>query len=84
MAALRSNKYKSLDDQQVLKLYRQKPVGEARHFLMIEIEVRQLQAAVDEIDREQKKGGRHSIWYYLFYLVLAGFFLVRLFADLRS
>ena len=77
MAVLRSNKYKAFDDEQILRLYRQKPLGEAHHFLMVEIEERRLQAAVDEINREQKKGSRHSIWYYLFYLVLAMLFFIR-------
>ena len=74
---IRSNKYQTLSDRQILKRLGDNPVGEERHFLDVEIEARDLQNQVDKQSKERQKKPRHSILYYLFYLFLAAMFLGR-------
>ena len=81
MAVLRSRKYSQLDDSEILKLYSHEPQGENLHFLRIEIEQRNLESeAVGVIDNKRKKA-RHSSLYYLFYMVMFLFFLLRFGGD---
>ena len=42
MAVLRSRKYLQLSDAEILKRYKDQPMGEDMHFLQIEIEQRDL------------------------------------------
>ncbi|MDG1307427.1 MAG: hypothetical protein P8P22_04710 [Porticoccaceae bacterium] len=74
---LRSNKYQKLSDSQILERLRHTPTGEDLHFLTIEVEVRDLQDKARAQNQTQKKDARHSVLYYLFYLVLAALFLGR-------
>lgn len=79
---IRSNKFQTLSDKQILKRYRDKPQGEALHFLTIEIETRGLQEQAEQGLKTAKKASRHSPLYYLFYLFLFGMFLFRFGAGL--
>lgn len=74
---IRSNKYQTLSDRQILQRMRNDPAGEALHFLTVEIQVRDLDQQFAEQVQEQQKKSRHSIFYYLFYLFLAMLFLGR-------
>jgi hypothetical protein len=81
MAVLRSRKYSQLDDSEILKLYAQEPVGESLHFLQIEIDQRNLETQATGVIDHNRKKARHSTLYYLFYLVLFLFFLLRFGGD---
>ncbi|HAZ94195.1 MAG TPA: hypothetical protein DCW94_00680 [Porticoccaceae bacterium] len=74
---IRSNKYQTLSDQQILKRLSDSPAGEELHFLEVEIEARDLQEQFATQAQKQQKKSRHSIFYYLFYLFLAAMFLGR-------
>lgn len=74
---IRSNKYQTLSDQQILKRLSDSPAGEELHFLEVEIEARDLQEQFATQAQKQQKKFRHSIFYYLFYLFLAAMFLGR-------
>lgn len=82
MPALRSKKYARLDNSEILKLVRQQPTGESLHFLQVEIEQRNLQSEAEALLTENRKQGRHSILYYLFYLFLLLLFLFGFMSDL--
>lgn len=81
MAVLRSRKYSQLDDSQILKLYSNEPRGEDLHFLQIEIEQRNLETQAAGVIDDNRKKARHSTLYYLFYLVMFLFFLLRFGGD---
>lgn len=67
---LRSKKYRHLSDKEVIRLYSQGPKGEAKYFLEIEIDIRQL-GNTSALSKEQRlKRNRHSLWYYLFYALM--------------
>lgn len=74
---IRSKKYQTLSDQQILKRLSDSPAGEALHFLEVEIDARDLQEQLNKQAQEQQKKPRHSIFYYCFYLFLAALFLGR-------
>lgn len=51
-------------------MYSQGPKGEAKYFLEIEIDIRQL-GNTSALSKEQRlKRNRHSLWYYLFYALM--------------
>ena len=79
---IRSNKYRTLSDKDILKRMADNPVGEALHFLNIEVAERGLHEALAKQSQEQQKKSRHSILYYLFYLFLAALFLGRFGSNL--
>jgi hypothetical protein len=81
MAVLRSRKYSQLDDGEILKLYADEPQGESLHFLQIEIEQRNLTLQAESAIDIRRKKSRHSILYYLFYLLMFVFFLFRFGGD---
>ena len=81
MAVLRSRKYSKLDDSEILKLYAQEPVGESLHFLQIEIDQRNLQSQAAGVIDDNRKKARHSILYYLFYILMFMFFLLSFGGD---
>jgi hypothetical protein len=74
---LRSNKYQTLSDKQILKRMGDNPAGEELHFLNREVEERDLHEQLARQSQQQQKKDRHSIFYYLFYLLLAALFLGR-------
>ena len=74
---IRSNKYQTLSDQQILKRLSDSPAGEELHFLEVEIEARDLHEQFATQAQKQQKKSRHSIFYYFFYLFLAAMFLGR-------
>ena len=81
MTVLRSRKYSQLDDNEILKLYAHEPMGENLHFLQIEIEQRNLEAQAAGVIDDNRKKARHSVLYYLFYLLMFGFFVARYGGD---
>ena len=81
MAVLRSRKYRQLSDAEILKRFKDQPVGEDLHFLQIEIEQRDLAQQADQVLQEVRKKARHSVLYYLFYALMFGFFFVRFGSD---
>ena len=81
MPLLRSRKYSQLDDKQILKLFALEPRGEELYFLQIEIEQRDLEAEAESVIGDNRKKSRHSILYYLFYLLLFVFFAARFGSD---
>ena len=74
---IRSNKLQTLTDAQILKRYTHKPKGEERHFLEIEIELRNLRDQADSATKRQQVRSRHSPLYYLFYVFLFALFVGR-------
>jgi hypothetical protein len=81
MAVLRSRKYRQLSDAEILKRFKDQPVGEDLHFLQIEIEQRDLAQQADQVLQEVRKKARHSVLYYLFYALMFGFFVARFGSD---
>ena len=77
MAVLRSRKYRQLSDAEILKRFKDQPVGEDLHFLQIELEQRDLAQQADQVLQEVRKKARHSVLYYLFYALMFGFFVAR-------
>ncbi len=67
---LRSNKYRQLSDREIMRLRAQQPKGEAKYFLDIEVDIRQLSDAVALSRQQHRKRDRHSLWYYLFYVLM--------------
>jgi len=82
VAVLRSKKYLRLSDTEILKLYSDRPKGEALHFLSIEIEQRNLSEQAETLLKESRTRSRHSLLYYLFYAVMFAFFAARFGQDL--
>ena len=74
---LRSNKYQTLSDKEILKRMGDNPAGEELHFLNREVEERDLHEQLARQSQQQHKKDRHSVFYYLFYLLLAALFLGR-------
>lgn len=74
---LRSNKYQSLSDEKILKLFNDNPKGEAKHFLQIEIDARGLEELASLRLQDIKKKRTHSVWYYAFYAIMLGFIVAR-------
>lgn len=81
MAVLRSRKYLQLSDAEILKRYKNQPMGEDLHFLNIEIEQRHLAEQASQALQEVRKKARHSVLYYLFYALMFGFFVARFGSD---
>ena len=81
MAVLRSRKYRQLSDAEILKRFKDQPVGEDLHFLQIELEQRDLAQKADQVLQEVRKKARHSVLYYLFYALMFGFFVARFGSD---
>ncbi|EAS47454.1 hypothetical protein GB2207_01582 [gamma proteobacterium HTCC2207] len=81
MAVLRSRKYRQLSDAEILKRFKDQPVGEDLHFLQIELEQRDLAQQADQVLQEVRKKARHSVLYYLFYALMFGFFVARFGSD---
>ena len=81
MAVLRSRKYLQLSDAEILKRYKDQPVGEDLHFLNSEIEQRDLADQASQALQEVRKKARHSVLYYLFYALMFGFFVARFGSD---
>jgi len=81
MAVLRSRKYRQLSDAEILKRFKDQPVGEDLHFLQIEIEQRGLAQQAHQVLQEVRKKARHSVLYYLFYALMFGFFVARFGSD---
>ncbi|MDB4427690.1 hypothetical protein N9161_05660 [Porticoccaceae bacterium] len=81
MAVLRSRKYRQLSDAEILKRFKDQPVGEDLHFLQIELEQRDLSQQADQVLQEVRKKARHSVLYYLFYALMFGFFVARFGSD---
>jgi hypothetical protein len=81
MAVLRSRKYRQLSDAEILKRFKDQPVGEDLHFLQIEIEQRDLAQKAHQVLQEVRKKARHSVLYYLFYALMFGFFVARFGSD---
>jgi hypothetical protein len=81
MTVLRSKKYSQLEDEQIIKLLVNEPVGESLYFLRIEVTERNLEAKAQAAIEDNRKKNRHSTLYYLFYLLLFGFFLARFGGD---
>ena len=67
---LRSKKYRQLSDKEIIRLHSQEPKGEAKYFLEIEIDIRQLGNTVALSKKQRLKRNRHSLWYYLFYALM--------------
>ena len=67
---LRSKKYRQLSDREIMRLHSQQPKGEAKYFLDIEVDIRQLSDAVALSGQKRRKRDRHSVWYSLFYALL--------------
>jgi hypothetical protein len=67
---LRSKKYRQLSDKEIIRLHSQGPKGEAKYFLEIEIDIRQLGNTVALSEEQRLKRNRHSLWYYLFYALM--------------
>jgi hypothetical protein len=67
---LRSKKYRQLSDKEIIRLHSQEPKGEAKYFLEIEIDIRQLGNTVALSKEQRLKRNRHSLWYYLFYALM--------------
>ena len=74
---LRSNKYQTLSDKEILKRMGDNPAGEELHFLNREVEERDLHEQLARQSQQKQKKDRHSVFYYLFYLLLAALFLGR-------
>jgi len=74
---MRSKKFQGLCDADILKRYKAKPEAEALHFLVVEIDERGLREQADSQAKQANKKSRHSIFYYLFYLLMAALFLGR-------
>ena len=74
---MRSKKFQGLSDEDILKRYKAKPDAEALHFLMVEIDARGLRESADSQAKHSRKTSRHSVLYYLFYLLMAALFLGR-------
>ena len=74
---IRSKKLQTLSDAQIIKRYADRPLGEERHFLDIEIEQRNLKDQADSATKKKQLRRRHSPFYYLFYLFLFALFLGR-------
>ena len=81
MAVLRSRKYRQLSDAEILKRFKDQPVGEDLHFLQIELDQRDLAQQADQVLQEVRKKARHSVLYYLFYAFMFGFFVARFGSD---
>ena len=67
---LRSKKYRQLSDKEIIRLHSQEPKGEAKYFLEIEIDIRQLGNTVALSKEQRLKRNRHSLWYWLFYALM--------------
>tara|TARA_B110000003_G_scaffold230723_1_gene232834 strand:- start:1242 stop:1520 length:279 start_codon:yes stop_codon:yes gene_type:complete len=74
---LRSNKYQTLSDKKILKLFNDNPKGEAKYFLQIEIDARGLEEMASLRLQNIKKKRTHSVWYYVFYAIMLGFIVSR-------
>lgn len=74
---IRSKKFQNLSDPEILKRYLDSPQGEDRHFLMVEIEQRELEDELATQSHNHRKKSRHSPLYYLFYLCLFALFWSR-------
>lgn len=81
MAVLRSKKYLQLSDEEILKRYKDQPMGEDLYFLQIEIEQRDLAEQAGQVLKKERKKARHSLLYYLFYALMFGFFVARFGSD---
>ena len=66
-----------LSDKQILSRYMDEPRGETLYFLEVEIEQRGLEKQLAMLVAEKHKASRHSMIYYLFYLILFALFLGR-------
>ncbi len=78
---LRSNKYKGMSDQKILQLHMKNLGGEDKHFLDVEVDIRQLKKEADS--RLLKKvRPKHSFWYYLLYVFLFALFAGRFLSGL--
>jgi len=76
---LRSNKYQTMSDDKIISLYLKNLGGEEKHFLDIEVDIRQLKTEADSRLSETKRS-KHSLWYYLLYTVLFALFAGRFLA----
>jgi len=79
---LRSNKYKTMSDDKIISLYMKNLGGEEKHFLDIEVDIRQLKIEADSRLSETKRS-KHSLWYYLLYTILFALFAGRFFSGLQ-
>jgi|TARA_B110000238_G_scaffold11417_1_gene11283 hypothetical protein len=79
---LRSNKYQTMSDDKIISLYMKNLGGEEKHFLDIEVDIRQLKTEADSRLSETKRS-KHSLWYYLLYTVLFALFTGRFFSGLQ-
>ena len=79
---LRSNKYQTMSDDKIISLYLKNLGGEEKHFLDIEVDIRQLKTEGDSRLSETKRS-KHSLWYYLLYTVLFALFAGRFFSGLQ-
>jgi len=78
---LRSNKYQTMSDDKIISLYLKNLGGEEKHFLDIEVDIRQLKKEADS--RLLKKvRPKHSFWYYLLYVFLFALFAGRFLSGL--
>jgi hypothetical protein len=74
---IRSKKFQLYSDEKILSCYLDKPKGEYLHFLQVEINERGLGSELHRRQSLNSKKSRHSLLYYLFYLLLFCFFLGR-------
>jgi hypothetical protein len=79
---LRSNKYQTMSDDKILSLYMKNLGREEKHFLDIEVDIRQLKTEADSRLSETKRS-KHSFWYYLLYAFLFALFAGRFFSGLQ-
>ena len=79
---LRSNKYQTMSDDKIISLYMKNLGGEEKHFLDIEVDIRQLKTEADSRLSETKRS-KHSVWYYQLYTVLFALFAGRFFSGLQ-
>ena len=67
---LRSKKYRQLSDKEIIRLHSQGPKGEAKYFLEIEVDIRQLGNTVALSKEQRLSRNGHSLCYYLFYALV--------------
>jgi guanyl-specific ribonuclease Sa len=74
---LRSNKYRSFNDEKIVTLFNDQPKGEAKYFLQVEVETRGLEEKAAFRFQQGKKKTSHSAWYYVFYAIMLGFMVAK-------
>ena len=79
---LRLSEYQAMSGDRILSLYMKNLGSEEKHFLDIEVDIRQLKTEADSRLSETKRS-KHSLWYYLLYAFLFALFAGRFFSGLQ-